>query len=263
MSIRSPYPFRPKNQKPPDIAGGISDLLQIKKVLADLESFKIQAQKEHEQKRAEMDGHIANAQEQLKRAQKIQKGEPGKPGAAGESIKGAKGDAPPVHDVAALIKNDVVEALKPHIPPAPPGEPGKDAEPLDPMAVIELIKEKKLLLPEHIHGLDIEIKRGVVRGGGDTVAAGTGVTIIQTNGVKTINSTGGGGFTELAATETPNGVIKVFTFAVATAQPSYIVADNVWLKATSKAGTVNWTWASGTKKATLTIPPADDIYAIV
>jgi hypothetical protein len=73
----------------------------------------------------------------------------------------------------------------------------------------------------------------------------------------------GGGFTTIAATETPNGSTTVFTFSTAAAQPSYIVSDNVWLKPTSKAGTTNWTWNAGTKKATLTIPPTDDIWGVV
>lgn len=102
------------------------------------------------------------------------------------------------------------------------------------------------------------------RGGGDVVTAGSNITITtNSDGKKVITSTGGSGFTELSATETPDGIVTVFTFSSASAQPSYIVSDNVWMKATSKAGTVNWTWASGTKKATLTIPPVDDIYAIV
>lgn len=71
------------------------------------------------------------------------------------------------------------------------------------------------------------------------------------------------GLTQLASTETPNGVITVFTFSTATAKPSFLVVDNVFQKATSKAGTVNWTWSAGPKQATLTIAPVDDIYGIV
>lgn len=102
------------------------------------------------------------------------------------------------------------------------------------------------------------------RGGGDTVAAGTNVTLtILPSGKVQINAAGGGGFTPLNSTETPNGVRTVFTFSAATAQPSYIISDNVWMKPVTKAGTVNWTWNAGTKQATMTIPPADDIEGIV
>lgn len=83
------------------------------------------------------------------------------------------------------------------------------------------------------------------------------------DGVVTVTASGGSGFTTLTATETPNGVITVYTFAGASAQPSYLVVDNVWMKATSKSGTVNWTWNNPTHKATLTIPATDDIWAVV
>lgn len=73
----------------------------------------------------------------------------------------------------------------------------------------------------------------------------------------------GGGFTTLTATETPNGTLKVFTFSGASAQPSFIISDNVMMQATTKAGTVNWTWSSGPKQATMTIAPIDDILGIV
>ena len=69
--------------------------------------------------------------------------------------------------------------------------------------------------------------------------------------------------TALQPTETPNGSIKVFTFSTASAQPSYLVIDGLWVKATSKSGTINWTWNNGTMKATLTIPAQDDIWAVV
>jgi hypothetical protein len=94
--------------------------------------------------------------------------------------------------------------------------------------------------------------------------AGAPTITIGANGVTELDfAAGGGGITTLAATETPNSSITVFTFSTAAAQPSYIVSDNVWLRATTKSGTVNWTWNSGTKKATLTIAPQDEIYAIV
>lgn len=92
----------------------------------------------------------------------------------------------------------------------------------------------------------------------------TGATVTHNaDGSTTVAVNGGGGFTELSATETPNAVVKIFTFSAASAQPSYLVVDNVWMKATTKAGTVNWTWSSGSKQATLTIAPVDDIYGIV
>lgn len=73
---------------------------------------------------------------------------------------------------------------------------------------------------------------------------------------------GGGGFTVLQPTETPNGVRTVFTFSAAVSQPTFIVSDNAMMQATSKSGTVNWTWNSGASQATMTIPPNDDIVGI-
>lgn len=99
------------------------------------------------------------------------------------------------------------------------------------------------------------------RGGGDTVAAGSGVSISSSGGVKTITATGG--FTTLTPTETPNSSLTVFTFAAATAKPTFIVADNVIMSPTTKSGTINWTWNVGLKQATMTIAPQDDILGIV
>ena len=91
-----------------------------------------------------------------------------------------------------------------------------------------------------------------------------GATITTLDDTATVTvSGGGGGFTALQSTETPDGSIAVFTFPTAIAQPSYIRSDNVLLKATSKSGTVNWTWSAGAKQATLTVPPTDDIEAIL
>lgn len=101
-------------------------------------------------------------------------------------------------------------------------------------------------------------KKGLV----STVNYSTGLTTTLVNGVLTVTSTGGGGgFTALTATETPNSARTTFTFAAAAAQPTYLVVDNVWMKATTKSGAINWTWA-GTV-ATLTVPPNEDIWGVV
>lgn len=78
-----------------------------------------------------------------------------------------------------------------------------------------------------------------------------------------ITGGGGTGISVLNSTETPNGILTVFTFAGAAAQPSFLVSDNVWMRATTKGGTIQWTWNAGAKTATLTIPPVDEIFAIV
>lgn len=145
---------------------------------------------------------------------------------------------------------------------------------IDPIAVIEKIMAlpdgKFKLKTGHIDGLEqtiaafqSQLGRGYLHGGGDTVAAGTNITITtNANGQKVISATSGG-FTSLDPTQTPDGSRTTFTFAAALAKPSYIIQDGIWMKATSKAGTINWTWNSGTKVATMTIPPIDDIEGIV
>lgn len=78
-----------------------------------------------------------------------------------------------------------------------------------------------------------------------------------------VSGTGGGaGFTTLVPTETPNGVITVFTFPTATGQPTFIISDNAMMQAVTKSGTINWTWNNGALQATMTIPPVDDIIGI-
>jgi len=129
-------------------------------------------------------------------------------------------------------------------------------------------KGKRLNL-DFIDGLDQTIqslssqvtKKGYLHGGGDTVLAGGGVTITKNaNGNKIISAAG---FQILTATEIPNGVLTIFTFPSATAKPSFIISDNVMMRATTSKGTINWTWNAGTKQAVLTIPPSDDIAVVV
>lgn len=100
------------------------------------------------------------------------------------------------------------------------------------------------------------------------IVPGPGMTITDSvvNGLHTLtfsSSGGSGGITTLAATETPNGNLTTFTFADASAQPSFLVVDNVWMKATTATGSTNWTWDSGAKQATLSIPASDDIWALI
>lgn len=140
--------------------------------------------------------------------------------------------------------------------------------------VLELIHTgKKKLSTKHIgdftDGMEQTLRpiRSLMagfRGGGDVVTAGSNITITtDTNGKKVITGSAGAGFTPLSATETPNGAITVFTFAAASAQPSFIISDGIWMEATGQDGTVNWTWSVGLKQSTMTIPPNSGIKGIV
>ncbi len=138
--------------------------------------------------------------------------------------------------------------------------------------LIEKVQKEKLIDISHIRNFQSfmkgKTKYGVdelMHGGSFDLVAGTNVTITTSGGKKTIAATSGGGFTTLTATETPNGVLQIFTFATATAKPSFIIADNAWMKPVSAAGTTNWTWNAGTKQATFsgTYAPSDDVEGIV
>lgn len=161
------------------------------------------------------------------------------------------------------IISDVFEKLKGEVK-IPVIDHAKIAEELIPLMkkkikVTDLDGHKQTM-----RALESQLKQGIgyVHGGGDTLAAGTGYTVVKnTDGTTSLVITTSG-FTALDATETPNGTLTVFTFPSATAKPSYIISDNVLMKATTKAGTVNWTWDNATKKATMTIPPTDDIEGI-
>lgn len=101
-------------------------------------------------------------------------------------------------------------------------------------------------------------KGGSKHGGGDTIVAGTNITItVNSNGTKTISSTGGSGSGYQTATGTVNGVNTVFTFATA---PSVIVVDGQIFRKTQSDGVVHWT---GTTTITLQIiVPFYDIFAV-
>lgn len=81
-------------------------------------------------------------------------------------------------------------------PPGPPGSDGKDAEPVKiPDLVIAVIEELKggnnRLSAEHILNLPTRTRGKYLHGGGDTVVAGSGVTVTpNTNGTKTISASG-------------------------------------------------------------------------
>lgn len=72
-----------------------------------------------------------------------------------------------------------------------------------------------------------------------------------------VNSTGGGGgLTPIVITGTVNGINVTFTCT----QPTYVVSDGVWNRATDSQAVpqTNWTWVAGT--LTMTVPPQSDIY---
>lgn len=141
----------------------------------------------------------------------------GPPGLPGRSIKGDKGDPGKsiVHEevVADVVKKiSQPEVLQDHLKvvagmvlanmPKVKGKRGKrgadgkgvDADTM--RAVVEQIAAARKIRPEHIEGLEqtLSALRNAqgMRGGGDTVAAGSNITITYSNGKAIISSTGGG-----------------------------------------------------------------------
>ena len=108
---------------------------------------------------------------------------------------------------------------------------------------------QKIKIPENTENVKKSeliafLKRGGFRGGGDTVAAGSGITItVNANGQKEI-STSGGGITILTATGTIDDSNTSFTFI---SKPTEIVING-----SSYIENGGWTWAGLT--ATLDFP---------
>ena len=76
-----------------------------------------------------------------------------------------------------------------------------------------------------------------------------------TTGRLLVSSTGGGGgLTEIDYAGAVNGANVTFTGT----QPTYVVADGVWLKAVDSNSNVQWSWSGGT--LTMTIPPQSSIF---
>lgn len=111
-------------------------------------------------------------------------------------------------------------------------------------------------------GSPLTVTDGVTTVNNVTTIDFSGATVLDGGGGTADVIISGSGLTTLNSTETPNGVITVFTFPAASAQPTFIVSDNALNRATTKAGTVQWTWNGGAKQATMTIPPTDEIFAI-
>lgn len=143
-------------------------------------------------------------------------------GSPGRDGRDGKDAAPVNYDLLARMASDLIP------PPRDgrDGRPGRDGvSPSVDEIVNALFASKRLTLDEIVDlrpHLD-NLRRAVMRGGGDTVAAGSGVTITQNNGVKTISVSSSG-----LAFETPSGTINgVNTTFTVVHTPSYIVIDGV------------------------------------
>lgn len=215
----------------------------------------------------------------------------GPKGDKGDSIPGPRGpQGVPGKDGingTSINFNEVIATILSKIPSPKDGRDGKDAKitgehinkivdkvsrkipevkTVDALSVIEQIQnmpEGKRLSSKHIDGLEqtlsafrTQMSRGYLHGGGDTVKAGTGISItVGANGVKTINATG----TSNSGYQDPtSGALNqpTFTWAIA---PKAIVVDGETLKKVEQGGTVNWT---GTTTTVMTVWPTQSIFAV-
>lgn len=111
---------------------------------------------------------------------------------------------------------------------------------IDPMSIIDMIMKLpkgKGLATKHIDGLEQtmqayknQLGRGYLHGGGDTIRAGTGISIgVNTDGTKTINSTGGTTIYSDTLIGTINGSNKVFTVAnIITSALALYLANSIY-----------------------------------
>lgn len=180
------------------------------------------------------------------------KGEAGVPGKDG--IPGKNGEMPLIDDIVALtlqniklpengkdgvtpirgvhyfteediniIKEELMVSLTKHI------------DTRDPESLLHVFTKKgKKLSVKHIDGLEQtlsafsnQLGRGYLHGGGDTVKAGTGITIVNnSDGTKTIiGNAGVGAWT--TPPETPDGSISIFT--VGAVPPTDVIADGIMM----------------------------------
>lgn len=289
MSIRSPYALtkKPLQDKPVsalDAALGFAQIAILRQQLEDLiQTHKEEFDKAIAEKKAEADRVIANVK-------KITKGDKGDMPVPGIHFPIPQ-DAPVVDEQAmeervlsrirqpedgttpiineAAIAQKVLKLVKIPLPIAPKVEP-IDHTKIAEVVIETLIKDKKLK-PEHIAGLPNELASyrnqlagkhygsdTMVRGGGDTVAAGSNVTITTVNGVKTIsaNASGGSGF-QVPLSGVVDGSNKIFVWA--SAPNSISVDQGRGMQKTSSDGTGNWT---GTTTTTLSVAPTFDVFSL-
>lgn len=172
-----------------------------------------------------------NAQSEIERSKTIQKGEKGEDAKVDyeKLVQDVLTRVPKPKDGTTPIKGvDYFDGT-----PGKPGAKGKDAV-LDPDEVFNTLfhpeKGKKLSL-KHIDGLDqtIEImknhiSRGYQYGAGDTVEAGSGISIVVVDGKKQISATSTG-----ISSETPTGAVNGSNTSYTVAnEPLFVIIDGMF-----------------------------------
>lgn len=220
--IRSPFPVQRK-PVPPAQFGDLAKMFQeVLRVYPEMQRM------HQEMMSAKENTHAAIA--------KVKQGPAGLQGPPGLHAQ-----APSVQQVAAEVLKYIP---KPKDGKNVPGEKGKDGKSV---SVDEVLKELfspermdlqkviEMRLDPHVQNL----RRLVMRGGGDTVAAGSGVSISQSGGVKTISASVS--LTVITVTGTVNDSNKTFTAA---SQPTLLNINGAFYQQTG--GSYTWTYVAGT-----------------
>lgn len=136
-----------------------------------------------------------------------------------EPIPGLDGVSPKIEDIVPEVLKKAIPIIVDKIPVPQKlikgvdyfdGKPGKDAQPLDPLEVVNSIKKNRSLTIDDIEGFEKSLdalneKKGIrpithqfLRGGGDTIKAGSGIIIdVDIDGKKVIRTLGGGTVSEI------------------------------------------------------------------
>lgn len=189
----------------------------------------------------------------------------------------ADGKSPQVQALAGALLPLMVRHFEKNKPKVKDGKPGVDAAPVDTAMLLDKLFEeiqsgKRKLSIGHIEGLDnkfAEVRNAAAmgteiygkntwkRGGGDTVEAGTGVTVVETvNGRKRISV--------IAA---PVGIIAVagviddsnLTFTAAS-EPVLLNINGAFYQKTG--GSYTWTYAAGTITLNAAVGTGGSIFGI-
>lgn len=233
----------------------------------------------------------AGLEEKYKNFESIKVGPPGGPGLPGIGVnhdavvadvlkqirQPNDGKSPGVEALAGALLPLVVKHISNKLPDLK-GEPGTPGAAANPQAVVDALFEaittgKKKLTVSHIDGLDGKIaevrnaaalasapvygKDTWARGGGDTVQAGTNVTITSVNGKKVINASGGTSLTVIAVAGTIDDSNTAFTAAT---QPTLLNINGAFYKQTG--GAYTWTYVAGNITLNAAVGAGGSIFGI-
>ncbi len=223
-----------------------------------------------------VEGLVQNLEQKHQDIAAIKEGPAGAPGIPGKSVdhasvvadvlaqmpKPADGKSPKVEAIASALVPLMVQYFEKTKPKVKEGKPGVDAKPVDTALLLDQLFEeikngKRKLSVGHIDGLDTKFaevrnaaamgtpsiygKNTPLRGGGDTVVAGTGVTIVETvNGNK-----------QISAVAVPLTIITItgaiddsnVTFTAAS-EPLLLNINGAFYQKTG--GAYTWTYVAGT-----------------